>query len=71
MALWDLLGRKREAPVHELLGYKKTYPKLPYASQLFGDTPAETLAGCKQGPRERLPAVKCGRRPFGRGSLKD
>ena len=51
MALWDLLGKKRNAPVYELLGYKKAYPKLPYASQLFGDTPAETLAGLPQGAR--------------------
>ena len=34
MALWDLLGRKRNVPVYELLGYSKAYPKLPYASQL-------------------------------------
>ena len=40
MALWDLLGCKCGAPVYELLGYKTAYPKLPYASQLFGDTPA-------------------------------
>lgn len=71
MALWDLLGRKREVPVHELLGYKKTYPKLPYASQLFGDTPAETLAGCRQAREKGFRAVKCGWGPFGRGSLQD
>ena len=71
MALWDLLGRKREVPVHELLGYKKTYPKLPYASQLFGDTPAETLAGCKQAREKGFRAVKCGWGPFGRCTLQD
>ena len=42
MALWDLIGRKLGAPVYELLGYRQAYPKLPYASQLFGDTPEET-----------------------------
>lgn len=71
MALWDLLGRKRAAPVHELLGYRKAYPKLPYASQLFGDTPQETLAGCRRAADAGYRAVKCGWGPFGRGSLND
>lgn len=69
MALWDLLGRKRQAPVYELLGYAKAYPKLPYASQLFGDTPQETLAGCRSARENGFRAVKCGWGPFGRGSL--
>ncbi|MBX3582399.1 MAG: mandelate racemase/muconate lactonizing enzyme family protein [Rhizobiaceae bacterium] len=71
MALWDLLGKKRNAPVYELLGYKKAYAKLPYASQLFGDTPAETLAGCKSAADKGYKAVKCGWGPFGRGSVAD
>ena len=71
MALWDLLGRKREVPVHELLGYKKTYPKLPYASQLFGDAPSDTLAGCRLAREKGFRAVKCGWGPFGRGTLQD
>jgi L-alanine-DL-glutamate epimerase-like enolase superfamily enzyme len=68
MALWDLLGRKRGVPVHELLGYPRAYPKLPYASQLFGDTPAETLAGCRKARDNGFRAVKCGWGPFGRGT---
>lgn len=71
MALWDVLGRKRNAPVYELLGYRKAYPKLPYASQLFGDTPQETLAGCRKAAEAGYRAVKCGWGPFGRGTLKD
>ncbi|MEP9386375.1 mandelate racemase/muconate lactonizing enzyme family protein [Mesorhizobium sp. KR9-304] len=71
MALWDILGRKRDAPVYELLGYKKAYPKLPYASQLFGDTPAGTLAGCRSARDKGYRAVKCGWGPFGRGGLAD
>ncbi|HJM51902.1 MAG TPA: mandelate racemase/muconate lactonizing enzyme family protein, partial [Alphaproteobacteria bacterium] len=39
-ALWDLLGRRRGEPVWSLLGYDRAEPKTPYASQLFGDTPA-------------------------------
>jgi L-alanine-DL-glutamate epimerase-like enolase superfamily enzyme len=70
MALWDLLGKKREAPVYELLGYARAHPKLPYASQLFGDTPAETLAGCHAARVNGFRAVKCGWGPFGRGGLE-
>lgn len=69
MALWDLLGQRLNAPVYALLGYDKAYPKLPYASQLFGDTPAETLAGCRSAREKGFRAVKCGWGPFGRGSL--
>ena len=71
MALWDLLGRKRNVPVYELLGYSKAYPKLPYASQLFGDAAHDTLAGCRLAGNRGFRAVKCGWGPFGRGSLKD
>jgi L-alanine-DL-glutamate epimerase-like enolase superfamily enzyme len=70
MALWDVLGKKRNAPVYELLGYRRAYPKLPYASQLFGDTPAETLVGCRSARDRGYRAVKCGWGPFGRGSLE-
>jgi L-alanine-DL-glutamate epimerase-like enolase superfamily enzyme len=71
MALWDVLGQKRDAPVYELLGYARAFPKLPYASQLFGDTPQETLAGCRSARDKGFRAVKCGWGPFGRGSLSD
>ena len=71
MALWDLLGRKRDVPVYTLLGYTKAYPKLPYASQLFGDTAHDTLAGCRAARDGSFRAVKCGWGPFGRGSLQD
>src|SRR5262249_23134058 len=37
IALWDLLGKKQGVPVYQLLGYDRAYPKVPYASQLFGD----------------------------------
>src|SRR6185437_12568136 len=44
MALWDLLGKARGEPAWRLLGYDRATPKTPYASQLFGDDPAETWA---------------------------
>ncbi len=69
MALWDILGRKQHTPVYELLGYTRAFPKLPYASQLFGDTPDETLKGCEAARDNGFRAVKCGWGPFGRGSL--
>jgi L-alanine-DL-glutamate epimerase-like enolase superfamily enzyme len=69
MALWDLLGRKCEAPVYELLGYERAFPKLPYASQLFGDTPIQTHQNCKAARDNGFRAVKCGWGPFGRGTL--
>ncbi|MCH7740367.1 MAG: mandelate racemase/muconate lactonizing enzyme family protein, partial [Chloroflexi bacterium] len=42
IALWDLVGKHLGEPVYKLLGYEKPYPKLPYASVLFGDDPDET-----------------------------
>ena len=71
MALWDLLGKARSEPVYRLLGYDQAHPKLPYASQLFGGTTAETLAGCRSAREKGFRAVKCGWGPFGRGSLAD
>ncbi len=43
IALWDLSGKKLNEPVYKLLGYKKSFPKIAYASQLFGDIPKETF----------------------------
>jgi L-alanine-DL-glutamate epimerase-like enolase superfamily enzyme len=71
IALWDLLGRQRGEPVYRLLGYDRAYPKLAYASQLFGDTPQETLESCSAVRKAGYRAVKCGWGPFGRGSLKE
>jgi len=70
IALWDLLGKVREEPVWKLLGYEKTYHKLPYASQLFGDTPAQTYDQAIEARRRNFRAVKFGWGPIGRGDLK-
>ncbi len=71
IALWDLLGKKLESPVWNLLGYKSTFPKMPYASQLFGDTPQETFTKAKQSRSQNYQAVKFGWGPFGRGSVEE
>ncbi len=71
MALWDILGKRSSAPVYELLGYNRAFAKLPYASQLFGGTPGDTLAGCRSARDNGFRAVKCGWGPFGRGTLAE
>ena len=68
IALWDLMGKKLGAPVFRLLGYPHAYPKTPYASQLFGDTPQETLQKGKQARTNGYKAAKFGWGPFGRGT---
>ena len=71
IALWDLLGKNRGEPVYKLLGYQRAYPKMPYASQLFGDTAQQTLEFCRAARDAGYRAVKCGWGPFGRGSVKE
>lgn len=69
MALWDLLGKARSEPVWKLLGYERSCAKTPYASQLFGDTPQETLERGRRSRAEGFRAVKFGWGPIGRGAL--
>src|SRR5665647_788220 len=71
IALWDLLGKKLNEPVYKLLGYKKSYPKLPYASQLFGDTAEETFEKAKNTKAAGFKAVKFGWGSFGKNGLKN
>jgi L-alanine-DL-glutamate epimerase-like enolase superfamily enzyme len=68
MAMWDLLGRARGEPVWRLLGYKASHGKVPYASQLFGDTPQETLELGRKARAGGFRAVKYGWGPIGRGT---
>ena len=71
VALWDLLARRRGEPVYKLLGYERAYPKLPYASQLFGDTPEQTYAGAKRAAAGGYRAAKFGWGPFGLGAVEE
>ncbi len=70
IALWDLLGKVRGEPVWKLLGYQRAHRKLPYASQLFGDTPQETLLRARRARADRFVAVKFGWGPIGTADLR-
>jgi L-alanine-DL-glutamate epimerase-like enolase superfamily enzyme len=71
IALWDLVGKHLGEPVYRLLGYDTAYPKLPYASVLFGDTPAETRAIAEAIRARGFAAAKFGWGPMGKGSAED
>jgi len=69
IALWDLLGKKLGEPVWKLLGYKQSFPKTPYASVLFGDTPQETQKKGRAAQAAGYRAAKFGWGPFGRTTV--
>jgi L-alanine-DL-glutamate epimerase-like enolase superfamily enzyme len=71
MAMWDLLGKRLSAPVYQLLGYARAYPKTPYASMLFGDTPQETLEKGRSARARGFRAAKFGWGPIGLGTVQD
>lgn len=70
IALWDLLGKAREQPVYEMLGFAAASPKTPYASALFGDTPQQTLDKARECVSQGYRAVKFGWGPYGSGSVE-
>ncbi len=70
IALWDALGKQRGQPVYQLLGYKTAYPKMPYASQLFGDSPAETFDKAWRSRQQGFRAVKFGWGVYGRSTVQ-
>ena len=69
IAMWDLLGRRFETPVHELLGQSPAHPKVAYASALFGDTPQQTYDKARAVVAAGYRAAKFGWGPYGRGSV--
>jgi L-alanine-DL-glutamate epimerase-like enolase superfamily enzyme len=71
IALWDLLGKKLNEPVYRLLGYQRAYPKVAYASQLFGDDPQATLRKAQEVSRQGFRAAKFGWGPYGRGTVAE
>ena len=52
-------------------GYERAYPKRPYASQLFGDTPEQTFEKAQAVRINQYRAAKFGWGPYGRGSVKE
>jgi L-alanine-DL-glutamate epimerase-like enolase superfamily enzyme len=68
IALWDLLGQRYEQPVWKLLGDEKAYPKIPYASMLFGDTPQATLDKARSMAVQGFRAVKFGWGVYGKST---
>jgi L-alanine-DL-glutamate epimerase-like enolase superfamily enzyme len=71
VALWDLLGQRLSEPLYRLLGYPRAYPKLPYASVLFGDSAAETLTKAQGIRSAGFRAAKFGWGPFGKGTVEE
>ncbi len=69
IALWDLLGRSRGAPAWSLLGAERATTKTAYASQLFGDDPAQTMAKGRAVRAQGFRAAKFGWGPYGRGTV--
>jgi L-alanine-DL-glutamate epimerase-like enolase superfamily enzyme len=69
-ALWDLLGRVHAQPVYHLLGYPRAYPKTPYFSVLFGQSPVETLGLAHEARSRGFRAVKFGWGPYGRSDAQ-
>jgi L-alanine-DL-glutamate epimerase-like enolase superfamily enzyme len=68
-AMWDLLGKAKGEPVYRLLGYSKAHKKTPYASQLFGDAPSDTLVAARNARTKGFRAAKFGWGPFGRNAV--
>ncbi len=69
IALWDLLGQRESAPVWSFFAVSNQ-PHTAYASQLFGDTPAETFSAALGVSRSRFRAAKFGWGPMGHGTLE-
>lgn len=69
IALWDLLGKRYEEPVWKLLGYQHSYPKIPYASVLFGQSAEETFRKAQRIAGEGFRAAKFGWGPFGKADV--
>ena len=73
IALWDVLGKHLGQPVYELLDgpVATAHPKRPYASMLFGETPAETAARAQNAVAAGFSAAKFGWGPMGRAGAEE
>jgi len=71
LALWDIKGKALGMPVWKLLGGGFTKSLRPYASSLFGATPAETGARARRFVDQGFTAVKFGWDPMGQDFAND
>src|SRR5450631_4734911 len=71
LALWDIKGKALGMPVWKLLGGGFTNSLRPYASSLFGATPAETGDRARKFADRGFTAVKFGWDPMGRDEQTD
>ena len=71
IALWDIIGQHLQKPIYSILADITNtsaipYPKLPYASVLFGDTPDETYSVAAKLRKQGYRAAKFGWGPMGK-----
>ena len=71
LALWDIKGKALGMPVWKLLGGGFTKSLRPYASSLFGATPAETGDRARRFVDQGFTAVKFGWDPMGKDEATD
>jgi L-alanine-DL-glutamate epimerase-like enolase superfamily enzyme len=71
LALWDIKGKALGLPVWRLLGGGFTRSLRPYASSLFGATPAETGERARRFAGQGFTAVKFGWDPMGKDAQTD
>ena len=71
VAILDLLAKKFQCPIYEMIGYKNSNPRIAYASVLFGSTPEQTLKIAMDMKEKNFKAVKFGWQNFGLDLNKD
>jgi L-alanine-DL-glutamate epimerase-like enolase superfamily enzyme len=71
LALWDIKGKALGLPVWKLLGGGFTQSLRPYASSLFGASPAETGERARRFAHAGFTAVKFGWDPMGQDARTD
>lgn len=71
LALWDIMGRALELPVHTLLGGAFRRKVRAYASTLFGDTLQATAERARWCVDQGFTAVKFGWDPMGENAAQD
>ena len=71
VAILDLLAKKFQCPIYEMIGYKNSNSRIAYASVLFGSTPEQTLKIAMDMKEKNFKAVKFGWQNFGLDLNKD